>query len=103
MNNETYRDDPSFECHFFDWLMQKSPVTPPDGLAVSPGENPQDQTASPSDDGDDCEPWSVKNPSSVENESHLESNVYNESRVEPEEWEELDPLDSEEIEKSVKS
>jgi len=101
MNNETYRDDPSFECHFFDWLMQKSPVTPPDGLAVSQGENPQDHTASPGDDGDDSEHWSVKNPSSVENESDLESNVYNKStRVEPEEWEELDPLDSEEIDDS---
>ncbi|WP_413159996.1 hypothetical protein ACL6C3_16360 [Capilliphycus salinus ALCB114379] len=63
MNNETYRDDRSFECHFFDWLMEKS----------------------------------VKNPSSFENESETVANVNDQSRVEPEEWEELDPLDSEEI------
>ena len=82
MNNETYRDDPSFECHFFDWLTQKSQATPP------------------GEDGDCRERWSVNNPSSVEKESKPAANVDDESRVEPEEWEELDPLDSEEIDDS---
>ncbi len=66
MNNETYQDDPSFECHFFDWLMQKS----------------------------------VKSPSSIESESKFAPNIDEESRVKQGEWEELDPLDSEEIDDS---
>ncbi|MFY7803955.1 MAG: hypothetical protein ACOVQ7_11045 [Limnoraphis robusta] len=82
MNNETYRDDPSFECHFFDWLMEKSQITPP------------------CDDGACCDGWSVKNPSSTENELNFASNVEDQSRVDQGEWEELDPLDSEDIDDS---
>ncbi|MEL7036682.1 MAG: hypothetical protein AAFO04_13835 [Cyanobacteria bacterium J06592_8] len=80
MNNETYRDDPSFECHFFDWLTPDLDQTPL------------------SDHGADGEHWPVESSSFLEEQFYQATN--DESRVEPGEWEELDPLDSEEIDDS---
>lgn len=68
MNNETYQENQAFERHFFDWLMNRQSV--------------ENKTCSAQD--------SLSSAASAA--SHEEG-----SRVKPQEWEELDPLDSEEI------